>query len=252
MIKINNLYFSYRNREIQNGFFKNLFKSNETEVKLFESLSIEIFNDEKIIGLLGKNGAGKTTLIKLITGILTPNSGDITVFGTSPYGRPAKLLSNLGVLFGNRSMLWEELSLYENIELFSKIYKRIYDKDHVESMIEMMNLRNIARKPAKTCSLGQSVKSNLLIHMLNKPKLLILDEPTIGLDIESQILLRSILKDYADNNESKILITSHNMIDIADICKDIIFLKEGEVSRVNLNECDSKEKNAIYLERLFL
>ncbi|AXG42065.1 MULTISPECIES: ATP-binding cassette domain-containing protein [Photorhabdus] len=251
MIKITDLCFSYKSREIKKNIFKNIFSLNEIEIVLFENINIEIFDDSKIIGLLGRNRAGKTTLIKLISGILTPNSGNITVFGIDSNGRPLNLLSNLGIVFGNKSMLWDELSLYENIELFSKIYKRNYDKNSVENMIEMLNLNSIAKKPAKTCSLGQSVKSNLLIHFLNRPKLLILDEPTIGLDIESQILLRNILKDYAQNNESKILITSHNMIDIADVCKDIIFLKDGEISKIHLNKNNSKEKNALYLERLF-
>ncbi|WP_338804153.1 ATP-binding cassette domain-containing protein [Xenorhabdus griffiniae] len=252
MIKITDLCFSYKSREIGRNIFKNIFRLNEIEVSLFNNLNVEIFNnDSKITGFLGKNGAGKTTLIKLISGILTPNSGNITVFGINSNGRPLNLLSNLGIVFGNKSMLWEELSLYENIELFSKIYKRNYDNNNIENMIEMLSLNNIARKPAKTCSLGQSVKSNLLIHLLNRPKLLILDEPTIGLDIESQILLRNILKDYAELNESKILITSHNMIDIADICTDILFLKGGEISKIDLNKNDTKEKNALYLEGLF-
>lgn len=252
MIEIENMTFSYKSRVIEGGFFKNLFKKNEVEKFIFTDLSANLLNNQKILGFLGKNGAGKTTLIKLFTGILTPNSGTIRVMDINVQNRPKLLLQNLGVMFGNRSMLWPELSLQENIDLFNAIYKQQPKSSKVSYYIEMLKLDSLLKKPSKTYSLGQSVKANLLIHMLHEPKLLILDEPTIGLDVEAQLSLRKIIKEYIESAESRIIITSHNMMDIADICTDIIFVQDGILSSINLDKQNSKEQHAAYLENLFV
>lgn len=251
-IKIENLKFHYKVREINNdSLFSNLFRRSEKELVIFDNFSVDFFNDNHITGLLGKNGSGKTTLIKIITGVITPQQGQINVLGFLPQRKETQFYRNIGVMFGNRTILWDELSLNENISLYSSIYKKKYMRDKIDFWLSLLKIETIASRPTKTYSLGQSIKANLLIHLLNEPKLLILDEPTIGMDIESQQLLRNTLKKYCAENKRYIMITSHNMSDIVDVCEKIMFLESNLCWEVKFDTMSSRERNIRYLEGFF-
>ncbi|MEB0138105.1 MULTISPECIES: ATP-binding cassette domain-containing protein [unclassified Undibacterium] len=252
-VKLTAVSFNYRVRSIASGpWYRNLFSRTETTVNIFQALDLHLPHSGTNYGLLGKNGSGKTTLIKLMSGILQADSGSIDVFGDSPSTRKPGMLRQLGVMFGHQSLLWPELSLHENLRLFEHIYRRHYDPAQVDIRLQELALCHIVDKPAKTYSLGQSVKANLLIHLLNQPRLLILDEPTIGLDIESGIALRPSLAQFAQQTGAIVLITSHNMADIAEICEQVFFLVQGRIRAIELNPKHGKHEKIIHLESLFL
>ena len=252
-IELTAVSFDYQVRSITTApWYRNLLRRKEVSVNIYHELDFSLNQPATIYGLLGKNGSGKTTLIKLMTGILQPASGRISVLGEDPVKRSKKLLRQIGVMFGHKSMLWPELSLQENIKLFEHIYRRTYNVDILTTKLQKLSLVEVLDKPTKTFSLGQSVKANLLIHLLNQPKLMILDEPTIGLDVESAIALRKTLIDFCQKTRAIVLITSHNMMDIAEVCDQVHFVKSGRIESVEALPFQSTQERAKYLESLFL
>ncbi|MDL2248353.1 ATP-binding cassette domain-containing protein [Tyzzerella sp. OttesenSCG-928-J15] len=214
------------------------------------------FNIKKasIVGLIGPNGAGKSTSVKLLSGILKADSGDISVLGKNPLERRKELSREIGVMFGNRSSLWYNIAAIESVYLMKDIYS-IPDevfKERLEKYKNILNLADILDKPVRKLSLGQKIKVELLLTILHNPQLLILDEPSIGLDIIAKQNMREILFDLSKKEERTIIITSHDLTDIEKVCNHVILINKGEkildLESTEFNKRISEYK-VLYLEK---
>lgn len=206
------------------------------KIKALNSVSLEI-NQGEIVGLVGPNGAGKSTIIKLICGILVQTSGEVRVLSMNPFKDRRKLCYNLGVMFGQRSALWYNLPVMESLYLMKDIYdiSKTDFETRLKKYSETLNVIEILDRPVRKLSFGQRIKCELLSVILHNPKLIILDEPTIGLDILSKQSFRNILYDLSHENNTTVLITSHDLDDVQKICNRIIFLNKGEF-KLNLKK----------------
>lgn len=182
----------------------------------------------KIAGLIGPNGAGKSTIIKMIAGILLPDSGEINVMGFNP-GKDIKTLSKkYGIMFGNRSSLWYNLAAKESLLLMKDIYN-ISDEDYektINKYAKIIDATNLVDKKVRNMSLGERIKIEILVSLINEPELLIYDEPTLGLDITSKLAFRKILNDIRAEGKT-ILITTHDLVDVEKLCDNIILINKG-------------------------
>lgn len=206
--------------------------------KALNKVSMQI-NEGEIVGLVGPNGAGKSTLIKLICGILMKTSGEISIMGKDPFKGRKKVCYDLGVMFGQRTSLWYNIPVKESLYLVKDIYSipKHDFKRRLDKYSKILNVSNLLDKPVRKLSFGQKIKCELLSIILHNPKLIILDEPTIGLDILSKQSLRNILYDFAHENKATILITSHDLEDIQKICNRIVFINKGQF-QLNLKKND--------------
>jgi ABC-2 type transport system ATP-binding protein len=235
IIEIKNLCLEYEARIVDPSrhFLKNILWAKYKKQSVLKQLNFSI-RSSGITGILGKNGAGKTTLMKILTGLLTPTSGYASVLGFSAAKREKNFLTQIGAIFGQKKMLWPELSLLENMRLTRAIYK-ISEKDFQEEsarLISLFKFGPLVQRQVKTLSLGESMKAEIINILLFKPKLLFLDEPTIGLDISSQLDLRAAIKMYARENDCHILLTSHNLKDIAELADQVYFLSDGRIEKI--------------------
>lgn len=234
MIEIHDLEFSYEVRMIdpQRSWLLNLLRSDYRSHPVLRGIDLRV-EGAGITALLGRNGAGKTTMIKLLSGILTPNSGEIRVLGFEPRRRQNAYLSQIGVIFGQKKMLWPELSLEENLEITRALYRvaREGHRRRTGELIELFSLAELCQRPVKSYSLGESMKAEIVNVLSYRPRVLFLDEPTIGMDVGSQRTLREAIIRYVDAAECHIILTSHNMRDVAELATDILFLEEGRITR---------------------
>ena len=183
------------------------------------------------VGFIGPNGAGKSTTIKMLTGILKPTSGTILVNGFSPTGQRKQYVKQIGVVFGNRSQLWWDLPARDSFDLFKEIYK-IPDKtyrDNLKMFSDILDLGPIERKPVRQMSLGQRMRCEIAAAFLHDPKIVFLDEPTIGLDLVAKDRIREFLTYLNQEKETTLLVTSHDMADIVTVCRDLIVIDHGSV-----------------------
>lgn len=187
--------------------------------------------DGELVGFIGKNGAGKTTTLKCLSGLLVPDKGDVEVLGYTPSERSHDFLQKISMLMGNRSQLWWELPANETFLLNKEIYQ-IDDAKYrniLNEMVERLDVKHLLDIPVRKLSLGERMKCEFIASLLHTPKLAFFDEPTLGLDIFSQQNLRDFLADYHRNYNSTIILTSHNMEDINDLCKRVIVIDEGTI-----------------------
>ena len=183
------------------------------------------------VGYLGPNGAGKSTTIKLLTGIIQPSSGGITVFGTEPFANRKKLAYKIGVMFGNRSSLWPELTLLDTLQLLAKVYKMTPKSFalRTEYLIDELQLEQIIRKPVRTLSLGQRMLGEIATTLIHSPELLLLDEPTIGLDVIVKERISKFLARINKTDKVTILLASHDLIEVTKLCDQIIVINAGKM-----------------------
>lgn len=251
LIKIENLHLSYEVREIsQNAsFFRHLFRSSYVFHPVLRDLNWTISEPSGITSLLGRNGSGKTTLIKLLTGILQPSSGNIEVIGCRPAERKSHFLKQIGVVFGQKRILWPDLSLYENLMMTGVLYGLPSDqiKNRVQHLADQFRLSALLERSQKSLSLGESMKAELINALLPNPRLLFLDEPTVGLDIESQRAVRSMLLSYVKEQSCHIILTSHNLKDIVELSSAVFLLEDGKIEELNRDPSQDKSF-ADYLE----
>lgn len=200
--------------------------------KIFKGIENISFNIKKgsIVGLIGPNGAGKSTSVKLLSGILKPDEGKVLVMDKEPYKDRKILSKNLGIMFGNRSSLWFNLPAIETAKLMKDIYgiSNVNFNSQLKKYTDILKLENLLNKPVRNMSLGQKIKIELLITLLHDPELIILDEPSIGLDIIAKQSLRSILVDLAKEDNRTIILTTHDLSDVQKICDHIILINEGQ------------------------
>lgn len=211
------------------GAIKGLF-SNEKVVKTaVDDISFTIEKGE-IIGYIGSNGAGKSTTIKMMTGILTPTSGECTVAGINPSKNRKENAQNIGVVFGQRTQLWWDLPLSESFTILKEIYD-VQDDAYTERMKfldDVLELKSFMDRPVRTLSLGQRMRADLAAALLHNPKVLYLDEPTIGLDLVVKDNIRKAIKEINEQYQTTIILTTHDIGDIEELCNRIIIIDEGK------------------------
>ncbi len=230
MIKADHLSKIYKvNTEKKQNVLSSIFRPNRSEIYGVKDISFEIQDGEKV-GYIGLNGAGKSTTIKLLTGILKPSEGQLSVCGCTPYKERKTLAKKMGVVFGQRNQLWWDLPLMDSFALIKGIYS-ISDSDYhakFEELSEVLSLREMMNVPVRQLSLGQRMRGNLMAALLHNPQVLFLDEPTLGLDIDSR---RNFIKFIQLLNRQKVTVflTTHNMRDIEEVCDRIIILEKGRI-----------------------
>ena len=225
-------------------------------VKTFDEQSVIkniSFNVKKnsIVGILGKNGAGKTTLLGMLLGLITPTKGDIFILGKNLKLNKKEILSEIN--FQSPYVdLPKKMTVEQNLSFYSRLYGVKNFNTVIENLVDDLKIRNLVKKNYGSLSAGQKTKINLCKALLNKPKLLLLDEPTASLDPETSIFIRNYLLEYQKKNSSSILITSHNLDEVQAMCSNIILLKSGEiVSEGNIKQI-LKNYNYKTLIELFL
>ncbi|MBD8071197.1 ATP-binding cassette domain-containing protein [Bacillus sp. PS06] len=221
---------SYSSRQGLKGAFRDLFTRNYKVLRAVDDISLTIKEGE-MVGYIGENGAGKSTTIKMLTGILTPTSGFVTVNGMNPHKEREKFAQTIGVVFGQRSQLWWDIAVQESFRLLKKVYK-VSDEDykrHMEHVIESLDIGPLLDKPVRKLSLGQRMRCELAAALLHNPPLLFLDEPTIGLDVLVKLKIRKFLKEMNERYKTTILLTTHDLSDIEALCERVVMLDEGKI-----------------------
>lgn len=219
-----------KNREGLKGAFADLFKREYSEVTAVKDISFTIPQGE-ICGYIGENGAGKSTTIKMLTGILVPTAGSLTVGGYVPYVERERFVQNIGVVFGQRSQLWWDIGVIESFQLLRKVY-RVSEHDfkkRLDELVERLSLQDLLNRPVRKLSLGQRMRCELVAALLHNPSILFLDEPTIGLDIVVKSEIREFLKGMNSEHGTTILLTTHDLQDIEALCSRVIMLDDGRI-----------------------
>jgi len=227
----------------------NLVKSFD-EQSVIKNISFKV-KKNSIVGILGKNGAGKTTLLGMLLGLITPTKGDVYIFGKNLKFNKKEILSDIN--FQSPYVdLPKKMTVEQNLSFYSRLYGVKNFNNVIETLANDLKINDLLKKNYGSLSAGQKTKINLCKALLNKPKLLLLDEPTASLDPETSIFIRNYLIEYQKNNSSSILITSHNLNEVQAMCSNIILLKSGEiVSQGNINQI-LKNYNYKTLIELFL
>lgn len=233
LISVLGLYKMFRlpkRKKGLSGAFTSLFSREYVEKVALDHISFEI-NEGELVGYIGPNGAGKSTTVKILSGILVPNSGEVKVLGKTPWKNRIETVRQLGVVFGQRTQLWWDLPVIESFELLKDIYQ-ISDLDYqrnLDSLVEVLNLSKICHVPVRQLSLGQRMRCDLAASLLHSPKILFLDEPTIGLDAVSKLAVRDFIRHLNKEKKVTIMLTTHDMDDIESLCHRVLILNEGKI-----------------------
>ena len=207
------------------SFFKRTYYTNQA-VKDFD-LNLDTHG---LVGLLGPNGSGKTTLMKMFTGIIVPSRGTVEVLGEVPSRRKNSFKKNISLVMGQKSQIWWDIPAMDSFLLFQRYYEieETDFKKRVNNLGERLNIKSLLQVPVRKLSLGERMKMELMACLLHEPKVIFLDEPTIGLDIASQKNVRQFLKEYYEEKKPLIILTSHYMADVEALCEDIVLIVKGE------------------------
>lgn len=209
---------------------KSLFKREYEVIKALDDVSFTI-NEGEMVGYIGPNGAGKSTTIKIMSGILNPDKGECIINGRTPWKDRINHVKEIGVVFGQRSQLWWDVPVADSFELLKDIYK-IPDKkfkSNKDMLTGMLNIKEIIKVPTRQLSLGQRMRCEIAASLLHDPKILFLDEPTIGLDAVSKIAVRDFIKNINRENKTTVILTTHDTQDIEALTKRIILIGKGRV-----------------------
>ncbi len=231
-IKVNNISKSFKtyNRDPGiKGALKSFFNREYTDFHALKNIDLNIDKGE-ILGILGENGAGKTTLIKLMVGLLHPTDGSININNYIPWDRNNDFLKMITVVMGQKNQLWWDIPASESFLLNKRIYQ-IDDKNYNHMLNEMVDLLDVQDKlhtQVRRLSLGERMKMEIIASLLHKPKIIMLDEPTLGLDVMSQAKIREFVKYYNEQYNATFIITSHYMNDIDSMCKRVFVMNKGE------------------------
>lgn len=232
-IEVKNITKTFKVAKKKSGLkeaFKSFLKREYLEIKAVNNVSFSIKKGE-IIGYIGPNGAGKSTTIKILSGILTPDSGTCQIGGITPWKDRKSYVKKIGVVFGQRSQLWWDIPAEDTFDLLKDIYD-ISTNEYTERknyLIEKLNLKDIINIPVRQLSLGQRMRCEIAASLLHNPEILFLDEPTIGLDAISKQLVRDFIKKLNKEKKTTIILTTHDMSDIEALAKRIILIGKGKV-----------------------
>jgi ABC-2 type transport system ATP-binding protein len=212
------------------GAFKSLFSPKKKEVHALRGISFTIQPGE-LVGFIGPNGAGKTTTLKTLSGLLYPTSGFVGVLEYDPWERKPEFLKQISLVMGQKNQLWWDLPAIETFELNRAIYEiptHVY-QENLKELVELLEIEKLLETPVRKLSLGQRMRMELTAALLHKPKVLFLDEPTIGLDLVAQQKVRDFIYEYNHKYGATILLTSHNMDDLVDLARRVIVINEGRI-----------------------
>jgi len=231
-IKVKNISKSFKtyNRDPGlKGVFKSFFNRQYTQFHALKNINLNI-NEGEILGILGENGAGKTTLIKLMVGLLHPTSGSIEVNNFIPWKRKYEFLKNITVVMGQKNQLWWDIPASESFLLNKRIYQiddKIYNQV-LNEMVDLLDIRHKLNTQVRRLSLGERMKMEIIASLLHRPKIVMLDEPTLGLDVMAQSKIREFVKYYNEQYKATFIITSHYMNDIDSMCKRVFVMNKGK------------------------
>lgn len=212
------------------GSLKSLFHRTYYDAKAVDDISFEIAEGE-LVGFIGPNGAGKTTTLKCLSGLLFPTSGKVEVLGFTPFERKNPFLKQIALVMGQKNQLWWDLPAMESFILNKEIYEvsEKHFRETLEELATLLDVKEILNIQVRKLSLGQRMKCELIAALIHSPKVLFLDEPTIGLDVVMQKKLRDFIKEYNKRYKATILLTSHYMEDVKELCERVIIIDHGKI-----------------------
>lgn len=233
MIELKNINKTFKVAKRNAGFseaVKSLFKKEYTYINALQDVSFTI-GDGEMVGYIGPNGAGKSSTIKIMSGILTPDSGECIINGRTPWKERIAHVQDIGVVFGQRSQLWWDVPVVDSFELIRDIYKvdEAQYKKTFSQLVELLNIKEIVKTPARQLSLGERMRCEIAASLLHSPKILFLDEPTIGLDAVSKIAVRDFIKTINLENKTTVILTTHDMQDIEALAERILLIGKGRI-----------------------
>ena len=233
MIEVDNLSKTFKVYHHRKGFFGsfvNLLSRKHRIVQAVDRVSFTVARGE-IVGYLGPNGAGKSTTIKMLTGILVPSSGSVTVNGYIPHRQRKENAKHIGVVFGQRSHLWFDLPVQESFELLQHIYRipQTQYRQNVEMFDELLNLGDFFQTPVRQLSLGQRMRADIAAALLHNPDVLFLDEPTIGLDVVAKARIRQFIQRINAERQVTVVLTTHDLDDVERLCRRVILIDNARL-----------------------
>ena len=233
MIKVEHISKTFQVAKRNSGFaeaFKALVNKKYEYVKALDDISFTI-EDGEMVGYIGPNGAGKSSTIKVLSGILTPDSGNCEINGRTPWKDRVAHVKDIGVVFGQRSQLWWDVPVIDSFELLRDIYSIPNNKykENLDELVTLLKLEEIIKTPTRQLSLGQRMRCEIAASLLHNPKILFLDEPTIGLDAVSKIAVRNFILDMNKRHKTTVILTTHDMQDIEALTKRIILIGKGKI-----------------------
>jgi ABC-2 type transport system ATP-binding protein len=233
VIRLNQLSKTYQVPEREAGLraaLRSFFRRRNRQVKAVDRISFEVHPGE-VVGFLGPNGAGKTTTLKMLSGLLYPTGGEAAVLGFTPSRRQREFLSQITLVMGQRQQLAWDIPALDSFELNRAVYRIPEDEFRRtrDEMIELLDMGELVKKPVRNLSLGERMKAEIIGALLHRPRVLFLDEPTIGLDVTMQRRIRSFVSEYNRRYGATVLLTSHYMADVEALCKRVIVIHHGRL-----------------------
>jgi ABC-2 type transport system ATP-binding protein len=227
---LNRVYYSYQKSVGLLASIKGFWDRKHVEKNALTDINLSIPSGQ-VIGLVGANGAGKTTLIKILSGLIPPTSGEVTVLGYNPFERKNDFLRNISVLLGQKNQLWWDIAPVDSYQLLMNIYDLDVAKTQkkVKDLAEILNCTHVLETQLRRLSLGERMKMEIIGSLLHDPKILFLDEPTIGLDIVAQTSIRNFLSEYVKEKKPTIILTSHYMDDISKLADRLVIISKGKL-----------------------
>ncbi len=233
LIQVQNLCRTYKVQEKSPGFLSSVRSLWARKYKTVEAVKNVTFSIEpgEFVGFLGPNGAGKTTTLKMLSGLIYPSSGTATVLGFVPWEREDPFRRSFSLVMGQKNQLWWDLPAADSFELHREVYslEKSAFKKTLGELTELFGVERLAKQPVRELSLGERMKMELIASLLHQPKVLLLDEPTIGLDVVAQVAIQKCLRDYNEQHGATIMLTSHYMKDVEALCARVLVIAQGEL-----------------------
>lgn len=228
-IEVKNLKKTFKIRK-KAGILKSFFAPEYQSVEAVRDLSFSVQKGERV-AFVGPNGAGKSTTIKILSGILHPESGDVSINGYTPWIDRKKMAYQIGTVFGQRSQLWYHLPARDTFELLSYAYdmERAHFKNRMTMLVDAFEAGNLIEKPVRQLSLGERMRCEVIASLLHQPSVLFLDEPTVGLDVVSKGTIRDLVKQASEQDGTTVLLTSHDTGDMERVCDRVIVIDHGQL-----------------------